>query len=228
MIKNGDFIKLEYSGFDKNGNIFDSTKGEIAKKLRDSEGPILIVYGHGQLLKGLEIEIKDMKEGDEKEVTLNPDKAFGEKKKDLLNVMKEEEFKKHNVMPQPGLTVHLDYENKRMIGVIKSVTSGRILVDFNHPLAGQTVKYKLKLIKIISNINQKLDSLIEQSPINCNYDLKDEKLVLDVLGKKDDKTEEMATAKKMKDEDLMEIHKLSLVTSIKQYIPEIKTVELKK
>ena len=95
MMKQGDFVKIEYTGYYKNDKIFDATHGSVAKELRNKEGPIIIIYGRGQLLQGLEEKIKDMEIGEEKEVEISPEKAFGKKKKDLLNVMKEEEFKKY-------------------------------------------------------------------------------------------------------------------------------------
>ena len=50
----GDFLKLEYTGYDDKGNVFDSTSGEIAKKLHNKEGTLLIVFGYDKLVVGLE------------------------------------------------------------------------------------------------------------------------------------------------------------------------------
>ena len=44
MIKEGDFIKIEYTGYDDKGQVFDSTSGEVAKAMHQKEGPMLIVF----------------------------------------------------------------------------------------------------------------------------------------------------------------------------------------
>lgn len=216
MLKEGEFIKIEYTAYDKNGNVFDSTKGDAAKELRNREGPILIIYGRGQLLKGLEEAIKDLEIGKEKEITLSPEKAFGEKKKDLLQVMKEEEFKKYDIAPQPGLSIHVDFDQGRLIGIIKSVSSGRILVDFNHPLAGQTVKYKIKIIEKLTDPEKKAEALISESNLECTHKFKEGILTL-----------EFKENKKMKKEEFENLKTLIMHT-VKAMIPEIKEVKIKK
>lgn len=216
MLKEGDFIRIEYTGYDKNGVVFDSTNGEVAKKLRNKEGPILIVYGKGQLLAGIEEEIKNLKPGEEKEMTLSPKKAFGERKKDLLNIMREEDFKKYNIDPKPGSMVHVDFGENRVVGYIKSSNSGRVLVDFNHPLAGQTLKYTVKLLEVVDSPEKKVRALIAESNIDCEYVLKDKKITFTFTKDKDMKKEEF------------ELNKDRLVNSIKLLIPEIKDVEVKK
>ena len=60
MLKNGEFVKIEYDAIDENGNLFDSTRGEIAKALHKKEGPLLVVVGKHRLIKGLDIAIRSM------------------------------------------------------------------------------------------------------------------------------------------------------------------------
>lgn len=216
MLKNGDFIKIEYTGYDKNGSVFDSTHGEISKKIRKREGPILVIYGKGQLLKGLEDAIKDVEVGKETEVLVSPEKAFGIKKKELVHVMKPDEFKKYNVAPKPGLTIHVDFEGGRMFGTIKSVTSGRIMIDFNHPLAGQTLKYKLIIKEIITDNKKKVELFTTE------FGFKIKKLS---MGKEEIKIE-VEENKGIKDDELKK-RKEALSISLKSLLPEIKKVFVK-
>ncbi|MFA5049987.1 MAG: peptidylprolyl isomerase [Candidatus Micrarchaeia archaeon] len=209
MLKKGDFVKLEYTGYDKNGNIFDSTSGEISKTIRNREGPILIVYGYGQTIAGIEEKIKDLEPEKEVYIEIPLEKAFGKRKKELMKIMKEEEFKRYEIIPKPGITVHVDFENKRMYGLIKSVNSGRVLVDFNHPFAGQNLKYKIKLVEIIQNPHEKIEALILESGLDCDFKLNDGILEISYKHSKEENSE-----------------KLRLLNTIKGLISEVKEIRV--
>src|SRR3989338_1151359 len=131
MIKTGDFIKIDYTAYDDKGNAFDSTSGEIAKKMHGKEGAMLIIFGKDRLVSGLEETIGKMAKGEKAEITLSPEKAFGHRNKDMIRIMSEKEFYKSEIMPHVGLAVNLDTEQGSFMGVIKSVSGGRLLVDFN-------------------------------------------------------------------------------------------------
>jgi FKBP-type peptidyl-prolyl cis-trans isomerase 2 len=68
-------------------------------------------------------------------------------------------FKKQGVEPQPGMQVNVD----NMIGIIKTATGGRCLVDFNNPLSGRDVIYEVKVNKIITDDTEKIKSFIKLS-----------------------------------------------------------------
>jgi len=209
LLKKGDFVRIEYEGYNKEGKLFDSTKGEIAKTLHGKEGSILVIIGLGQILKGLEEVIIKMNENETKEILIKSNEAFGEKKKELVKIMKEGEFEKYKVRPAPGLSIHVEFGGQTLIGYIKSVNSGRVMVDFNHPLAGQDLKYNLKLLKVLSKEDDKINELIVESGLDANY----KSGVLSV--KKDSKIENF------------DAKKTGLANAIKAFIPEIKKVEVK-
>jgi len=206
MLETGDFLKIEYNGYDKNNNLFDSTNGEIAKRLRGKDGPILVVYGKNQIIKGLEEKFNDLEIGKEVEIIVPPKKGFGDKKKELVQVMRVDDFKKHNIIPKIGLSVQVNFKNEQIVGIIKSVSSGRVLVDFNHPLAGQKLKYKIKILEIIKSEKDKIKLLIQESGLKYDYKLDGKKLNLILkqeLSKEDKTKQEM------------------LLNAIKQYMPKI-------
>ncbi len=107
------------------------------------ENPLPVVVGTGELLKGLEEVLKDMKPGEEKTVELPPEKAFGERDPNKIAIIPLREFQKRNITPYPGLVIEAD----GMRGRVLSVSGGRVQVDFNHELAGKTVIYKVKVLK---------------------------------------------------------------------------------
>lgn len=173
MVNKGDLILLELEGRDGDGNVFDSTSGDIAKRLHGKEGPLLLSYGFDRIIPGLFEALGKMGRGEEKEVSLGPDKAFGKRKKELVKIMSLSEFLKYRVNPEPGLVIHVDTDKGRTYGTIKSVGNGRVMVDFNHPFAGQPVDYTLKLVNVFDKQEDKVKAICEDSGVAESWDLKD-------------------------------------------------------
>ncbi|MFP3949967.1 MAG: peptidylprolyl isomerase [Candidatus Micrarchaeia archaeon] len=213
MVEKGDFILIELEGKDQEGNVFDSTTGEVAKKLHGKEGPLLVVFGMDKLITGIYDALKGMKKGEEKDVHLSPGEAFGHRKKEMVKIMSNAEFKKHDVNPEPGLVVHVDTDTGRLYGTVKSVNAGRVMVDFNHPIAGQEVDYHLKLNEIYTEKEDKIRVLIDYLGLEGDFSLKDDGELTVNLKKKDDKE--------------YELHKAMLLMTLRSKIPGIKKVDLK-
>jgi len=158
------FVKLAYTGRVKDGEIFDSTSEEIAKR----EGfyseekfysPMTVVVGEGQVLAGLDDAISGMKLGEEKEVVIPPEKAYGHRNPDHVRLVSLGEFRKKNINPIPGMPVELDGRRAR----IQTVSGGRVRVDFNHELAGKTLVFEVKLVDEAKTRKQKINYVIERS-----------------------------------------------------------------
>jgi FKBP-type peptidyl-prolyl cis-trans isomerase SlyD len=164
-MKKGDFVELEYTGRIKEGLIiFDTTDEKVAKENnihspQGSYGPVVVCLGQEQLLKGLEEELEGKEVGKDYTVELPPEKAFGKKNAKLIRMIPYSAFKKQGVEPQPGMQVNVD----NMIGIIKTATGGRCLVDFNNPLSGRDVIYEVKVNKIITDDTEKIKSFIKLS-----------------------------------------------------------------
>lgn len=162
MIKKGDFVKVDYTGYLDDGSVFDTTHEEEAKKAnihrpRTKYGPALMVVGSGRMIPGLEKAVDGMEIGAEKETALGPDEAFGPRNPELISVVPLTQFEREKISPAPGMVVTIDERD----GVIKSVGGGRVIVDFNHPLAGQTVKYKIKAVAILEKTIEKAKALMD-------------------------------------------------------------------
>ncbi len=119
MLKNGDFISVEYEGYDENGEVFDSTKGEIGKELHGKDGALLVIIGNHRFVPGLDEAIRTMNKGEEREVNIASEKAFGSRNKSLIKVMRLSDFKNSDVYPYPGLRIPIDTPNGKSFGLIK-------------------------------------------------------------------------------------------------------------
>ncbi|CAB3290125.1 Peptidyl-prolyl cis-trans isomerase [Methanocaldococcus lauensis] len=151
MVEKGKLVKVSYDGYVE-GKLFDTTNEELAKKEGIYNpavvyGPVAIFAGEGQILPGLDEVILEMDVGEEREVVLPPEKAFGKRDPSKIKLVPISEFKKRGIQPIKGLTVYID----NIPGKIVSVNSGRVLVDFNHELAGKEVKYRIKIEEVVEN-----------------------------------------------------------------------------
>ncbi len=161
-IKKKDFIELEYTGRLKDGNdVFDTTDEKTAKdtgmhKPNALYGPVVICVGENHVLKGLDAAIESKEIGKHK-IELTADKAFGKKDVKMIQMIPLKKFSEHEVRPFPGLQINID----EVMGTVKTVSGGRVLVDFNHPLSGKDVVYEIKINKIVADKKIQIDALMK-------------------------------------------------------------------
>ena len=160
-LKNGDFIKIDYTGRFE-GKLFDTTEEAVAKKEnvfdeKTKYGSVTVVIGESHLLRGIDESIPGKKIGDEFKITVEPEKAFGKKNAKLLKIIPEREFKTQKIKPYPGMTLNID----NLVGNVISVGSGRVIIDFNHPLAGKILDYEVKIHEKIEDKTEQIKALLE-------------------------------------------------------------------
>jgi peptidylprolyl isomerase len=159
--KDGDFLEVDYSAWTVADNGLISTTDE--KKAKDANiyekevryGPVLVVLGSNSVIKGLDRSLREMNINETKKMTFKPEEAFGERNPDLVRVMPIADFKKHDMDPYPGMRVNID----NATAIVKSVNSGRVTVDMNHPFAGQEIEYEVKVIKHLTSEKEKISAL---------------------------------------------------------------------
>jgi len=158
-IKQNDFVEVEYTGRLKESNVvFDTTDAEVAKAHdlpKAHYGPVVIVMGQGQMLKGLEEQLVGKEPGAYK-VELSPEKAFGKKDAKLIQMVPATKFRQQKIQPVPGLQLNID----GMICTVRQVTGGRVMVDFNHPLSGKDVIYDIRISKVVTDKKEQLKAVI--------------------------------------------------------------------
>jgi FKBP-type peptidyl-prolyl cis-trans isomerase 2 len=158
-VKNGDFIKIDYTQI-VDGQIIATTDKELAtsKGIFDEEiqyGPHLIVVGAGQLVAGMEEDLLDKEIGYSGKIEIPPEKAFGTHDPKKVEIIPLNKFKEEK--PIPGMRVGV--ENK--VGVVTRIIGRKVSVDFNHPLADKTVVYEYKILENVEDQDEKLKSLIK-------------------------------------------------------------------
>jgi len=158
IINKNDFVEIKYTGY-ANGEIFDSNIEEDMKKLSPNVKPnkTIIAVGHEMVVKGLDNFLVKKEIGKEYSLVLKPSEAFGERRRELIKTIPLNAFREKNFSPAPGMVVTLD----NLMAKIIAVSGGRVIVDFNNPLAGKEITYTFTIIRKISDEKEKAEALFE-------------------------------------------------------------------
>jgi len=180
MLKENDFIEIDYVARIKDNGIFDLTIEDIAKKNnifnKDFKyKPVIICLGKGDILKGLDKKLIGKNIG-KYNIELTPEEGFGKKDGKLIKLVPTKEFTKQNVRPIPGIQLNLD----GFIGKIISVTGGRTLVDFNNPLAGKSLEYEIDIKRTITDKKEQLKGFLDILFKESKVEIKDDEAIIEI------------------------------------------------
>jgi peptidylprolyl isomerase len=137
MIEKGNIVSVKYTGKLPNGEIFDTSEG------RD---PLKFQVGSGQIIPGFENAILGKNIGDKVTVNINPEEAYGEVREDLIVKVPMEQ------MPgevEVGQSLQAQADNGQAVNVIiKEVNEDHVIIDGNHPLAGEELVFEIEVLEI--------------------------------------------------------------------------------
>jgi len=157
-LKENDFIEIEFTGKAQDGEVFDSNIKEELDKLgsKAPAKPFVFKLGKDMFLRGVDKFLigKDVGEYD---ITLEPEEAFGKRDPSLMHIVPMKMFRDQNIRPFPGLSLNFDGR----IGKILSVSGGRVRVDFNNPVAGKVVEYKIKVNRVVDDEKEQIKAIID-------------------------------------------------------------------
>jgi peptidylprolyl isomerase len=139
MLKNGDTIKVHYTGTLEDGRVFDTSKG------RD---PLEFTTGEGRIISGFENAIMGMTVGETRDFEVAPDEAYGFRHEQMVLEVPMGDFPEH-IEPQLGMRLQLQQQEGNPVEVvITDISEKAITLDGNHPLAGQTLHFQVELLEI--------------------------------------------------------------------------------
>ena len=140
VVKDGSVVSLEYTLSDEKGKPLESNKGKE---------PLKYIHGQKQIIPGLEKELSGMKVGGEKHVQVKPEEAYG-----VVNPKAFQEVPKEKIPPD-GLKVGATLMAKSPQGQsqpvrVAEIKEKTVVLDLNHPLAGKTLTFDVKVLDIQS------------------------------------------------------------------------------
>jgi FKBP-type peptidyl-prolyl cis-trans isomerase SlpA len=112
------------------------------------EEPMTVTLGRGEMAEGLELALIGLQEGDEQTIDIGPDLAFGYVDETLFRAIARAEFDP-DIELEPGLIIEFSTEDGDILpGTILDLNEHEVRVDLNHPLAGQTVRYSVRIVEV--------------------------------------------------------------------------------
>ena len=137
--KNGDNVKIHYTGKLENGNVFDTSK--------DRE-PLEFVLGEGKVIKGFDSGIMGMEQGETKVLTIPPEEAYGTRNEELKGTVKRDQFPEE-ITPEIGMPIQMTAQNGNPVNVvITAFDDETVSLDANHPLAGKALIFDIELVEL--------------------------------------------------------------------------------
>ena len=140
QVKSGDKVKVHYHGKLRNGETFDSSQGRE---------PLEFTVGGGQVIKGFDNGVMGMQVGDKRTVEIEVTDAYGEKNEDMLVEFPKEQFPP-DMKPEVGMQLMMNNgQGQSFPVVVKEVREDNVLLDANHPLAGEDLIFDIELVEIV-------------------------------------------------------------------------------
>lgn len=138
--KNGDTVKVHYTGALEDGTLFDSS--------RERE-PLEFTIGGKQVIPGFENAIIGLEEGGETVVKIPPEEGYGEYDEKLRFVFDKSQFPK-DLELKPGLMLNMNGENGKVaVFSVVDILGDEVILDGNHPLVDKTLVFDIELVEII-------------------------------------------------------------------------------
>lgn len=139
VAKKDNVVKVHYTGKLDNGEIFDTSK---------EREPLEFKIGEGKLITGFENGVIGMKLQESKTIKIASKEAYGEKKPELMIEVKKQQLP-DNLTPEIGMElVSKRQDGQEQIVKIAEIKDATVVIDANHPLAGEDLTFEIKLVEI--------------------------------------------------------------------------------
>jgi len=138
--KNGDRVKVHFTGKMENGSVFATSQGQE---------PLEFDIGDGSVLPGVEKAISGMSKGERKTVTVVPAEGFGEQNSALILTVDRSHFPE-GFEPKEGMELQLPHPDRGVVflKILQILDNNKVTLDANHPLAGKILTFEIELLEI--------------------------------------------------------------------------------
>ena len=143
MIGNDTKVTLNFSLALEDGTVVDSNV--------DGD-PVTFTVGDGNLLSGFEQAMYGLKAGDEKVITISPEQGFGQPNPNNVQEVPSTDFPPDMTLSVGLMLSFADAQGTELPGVITAIRGSKIIIDFNHPLAGRTLLFTVKIHSVTPSV----------------------------------------------------------------------------
>jgi FKBP-type peptidyl-prolyl cis-trans isomerase 2 len=140
QVQNGDKVKVHYHGKLRSGETFDSSEGRE---------PLEFTVGEGQVIPGFDQGVMGMQVGDKRTVEIDVQNAYGEKSQEMIIEFPKNQFPE-DMNPEVGMQLMMNNGQGQQFPVtITELKEESVMLDANHPLAGQELIFDIELVEIV-------------------------------------------------------------------------------
>ena len=140
-VQEGDLVTVVYDGLLDNGEVFESSK---------DTGPLKFTVGLGTVMDAFEKGVLGMDQGETKEIKVTPQDGFGEQDPELVQTIERNSLG-DGIDPQVGMvlgmTLEKDGQSHQVPAMVVEVDGDQVTIDYNHPLSGKSLTYKITVEK---------------------------------------------------------------------------------
>ena len=137
--KQGDTVRVHYTGTLDDGQEFDSSRGL---------DPLTFTLGTGSVIQGFDDAVTGMAVGDEKRVTIPADEAYGPRREDLTLQLPRSELPADMAIEE-GSQLRMEQGDQSVVVTVRQLDDATVTLDANHPLAGESLTFDLRLVEIV-------------------------------------------------------------------------------
>jgi FKBP-type peptidyl-prolyl cis-trans isomerase 2 len=165
-MENGSIVHIDYDLYNADDDVLiETTREEVAKEADKFDEnrtytPLITVIGDGRLIAGFEAHLGEADAETDYEFDIAPEDAYGERDPNAVETMGQDVLAR-SVRDPDSLAIGGPVEINGKQGVLQMVRAGRARIDFNHPLAGRTLRYKYRIIKVVEDRAEKVTTLLE-------------------------------------------------------------------
>ena len=175
-MEDGAIIHVDYDLFSgETGDLIETTREEVAKEHEmhqegRSYAPMVCVVGSGGLIPGFEAALQDAKVGKQVEIEIPPEEGYGEKDPTMTEVISIDKLKRSVQDPQ-SLYIGAPITIGGRQGYLTYLAAGRAKIDYNHPMAGKTLKYIFTVVKELKGDDDKVLGLLESNTGHSGFEV---------------------------------------------------------
>tara|TARA_Y100000766_G_scaffold267423_1_gene262597 strand:- start:9 stop:782 length:774 start_codon:yes stop_codon:yes gene_type:complete len=165
-MEEGTIVHVDYDLYNADsGDLIETTREEVAKEHdMHQEGrtytPLVCVVGAGNLISGFEDSLLEAEADKDVSLEIAPADAYGEKDPDQIDTISIDKLLQH-VRDPKSLYIGAPVSIGNRQGTLSYLAAGRARIDYNHPMAGRTLKYDYKIVKVVEGKEEKVTALLE-------------------------------------------------------------------
>jgi len=173
-MEDGTIVHVDYELYNnETGDLIETTREAVAKEHDAHQEnrtyePMVCVVGGGQLIPGFEEALGEAKKGKETEVVIAPADAYGEKDASQIETISIDKLIRA-VQDPNSLYIGAPVNIGNRQGYLSYLAAGRARVDYNHPMAGKTLKYSFKVVKVVEGKEEQVLALLESNTGHSDF-----------------------------------------------------------